>query len=1181
MDLTAINECGDGPVAGIYNSVGQSFDGDDVLEFVLHTGSGNGIEYPIIARSDTPVFSFDPGQMTYGDVYYISAIVGSDDGTGSVNDQVDPCLAVAPGTPVIFYEVPTATLGGTQEICIGDNAVLPILLTGDSPWTVEITNGTTSETITGINSTTYNYTVVAPQSTATYTIVASNDEHCPAVISGTATVTVNLPPVNDAAEVTINSTNTGYVVCFKISGGVPPYTVTNGATVWVVDSVFCSNELPCGNGYYFEYDGANGCGPVIVTEPLVECACTTTGGELDPTPQEICGTGPAVVAYDATNQVLDGDDVVDFMIHNGDNVPIATNTIPSFSYTGLLTYGTTYYISARIGNNDGNGSVDPTDPCLVITPGTPVVFYEIPAASLTGGGDFCAGEAVDLTVTISGGVAPWELVYTNTQGDQLTLTIPTSPYTFQESPAGTTLYTLVSISDTHCVGANVSGIAAFTERAQPFGTNVQITPDPTNTFVTICFPIVGGDAATYAVAGWPGTIAGNQFCSDPVPCNSGSYQFLVQDAFGCGIDTLFGPVVCNCVSSAGIMNQNLQSHCAFESVSAPVALATQFDGNDTLMYVLHTGNGSALGTVIAINGTPDFTFDPATMDCSVAYYISSVVGDNDGTGQVDLTDVCLSVAVGTPVVFNCLPAATIAGGGPICAGESITASLSLTGGGPFSVLLNDGIQDILLNNIENGYQWNLSPSQTTTYTLIEVADSTGCSSAISGSITVTVNTPVFAGTAVNPLEQCAGQGQVIQLADLLTDEDTGGVWTETSATPSSGGAFNAVNGTFNSTGQAPGTYKFRYFMDGTPPCTDDNETVTVIIHPLPVADAGTQQELTCNAASVTIGGTSTSSGVQYAYEWTLVGSPTVLGTESTLPVSQSGTYQLTVVNTQTGCTSSDQVGVLQNMETPVAIVTSQDLSCFGAEDGVIFVESVAGGKPPYLFALNGSPFSAQQQFSGLSGGDYLLSIQDANGCESQLLVNLVEPQELTADLIANIQPDGEGNYLIEWGDELNLLLQSSFPIADLDTVIWTPANLIECNDVFCSSVTVAPQEGTTFTVTVSRGPCEATDQLRLLVKIPRPVYIPNIFSPNYDGQNDVFYIQAGRQVQQIRTFQIFNRWGEPMFRADDFQPNDISIGWDGTHRGKRVNTGVYTWFVEVEYVDGYVEIIKGDVSLIR
>ncbi|MDV7402995.1 hypothetical protein RZS08_66845, partial [Arthrospira platensis SPKY1] len=98
---------------------GQNFDGDDVLEFILHNGAGPAIEYPILARSDVPVFGFDPAQMDYGITYYISAIVGSDDGTGSVNDQNDPCLAVASGTPVTFYEVPTATLSGTQEICIG------------------------------------------------------------------------------------------------------------------------------------------------------------------------------------------------------------------------------------------------------------------------------------------------------------------------------------------------------------------------------------------------------------------------------------------------------------------------------------------------------------------------------------------------------------------------------------------------------------------------------------------------------------------------------------------------------------------------------------------------------------------------------------------------------------------------------------------------------------------------------------------------------------------------------------------------------------------------------------------------------------------------------------------------------------------------------------------------------
>ncbi|MCB9285482.1 MAG: gliding motility-associated C-terminal domain-containing protein [Lewinellaceae bacterium] len=1182
MDLNAIEECGDGPVTATYNAVGQNFDGDDVLEFVLHTGSGNAIEYPILARSDTPTFSFDGSTMSYGVVYYISAIVGSDDGTGSVNDQVDPCLAVAPGTPVTFYAVPTATLGGTQEICIGDNAVLPVQLTGDAPWTLEITNGTTTETITGINSTTYNYTVLSPQATATYTITAMNDEHCDGLISGTATVTVNEPPVNEPAEVTINSTNTGYVVCFKISGGVAPYTVTDGATVWTVDSVFCSNELPCGNGYYFEFDGANGCGPVIVTEPLVECACTTAGGELDPTPLEICGSGPAVVAYDATNQVLDGDDVVDFILHNGNNVPIMMSTTPSFAYSGLLSYGVTYYISARIGNNDGNGNVDPTDPCLVITPGTPVVFHQIPAASLTGGGDFCVGEDVQLEVTITGGIAPWDLTYTNTQGDEVTVTIPVSPYTITVNPSGTTLYSLVEVSDANCVGTNVSGIAAFNEQGQPVGANPVVTPDPTNTFVTVCFTIVGGDPLTYSVTGGPGTITGNQFCSDPIPCDVQAYQFFIQDGYGCGLDTLEGTYICNCVSGAGVMDQNALEACAFESVSGTPAVATQLDGNDVLEYVLHTGSGTSLGIVVAVSDTPDFTFDPATMVCNVNYYISSVVGDDDGTGQVDLTDACLSVSEGTPVIFHCLPTAMISGGGPVCLGQSVSATFTMTGGGPFDVVLNDGTQDITLSGIGNGYIWDLTPTQTTTYTLMSVEDVvTGCSNTASGSITVTVNNPVFAGTADVPVELCANVPQVIALADLLTGEDTGGVWTETSAIPSVGGAFNAAAGTFNTAGQAPGTYKFRYFMDGTPPCMDDNETVTVVVHPLPVADAGAAQQLTCDAVAVNVGGSGTSTGPDYSYEWTLAGSPTVIGTDAMLTVSEAGTYQLTVVNTQTGCSTTDQVSVSQNIETPAATIITQDVSCNGYADGLILVESVTGGKPPYMFSFNGAPFSNQQQFSGLSGGDYLLAVQDANGCESQILVNIVEPQELTANLIANIQPDNEGNYIIELGDELNLLLQSSFPIADLDTIIWTPANLVECNDVFCSSVTLAPQEGGLFTVTVNRGPCEASDQLRLLVKIPRPVYIPNIFSPNLDGQNDIFFIQAGKQVQQIRTFQIFNRWGEPVFQADNFLPNDISIGWDGTYRGKDLNPGVYTWFVEVEYVDGYVEILKGDVTLLR
>jgi gliding motility-associated-like protein len=913
----------------------------------------------------------------------------------------------------------------------------------------------------------------------------------------------------------------------------------------------------------------------------VECACTTSAGELDVTPQEICGAGPAVAAYDGANEVLDGDDVVDFILHAGDNVPILSNTIPSFNYTGLLSYGVTYYISARAGNNNGSGGVDPADPCLSVTPGAPVTFYQVPSATLAGGGDFCEGEAVEMTVTVTGGVAPWQLTYMNTQGQQQTITVPFSPYTFTETPDGTTLYSLQTVADAHCTGAGVSGIAAFTERSQPFAVSPSVVTDPTNTFVTICFTIAGGDPATYSVTGWPGTITGNQFCSDPIPCDQGSYQFLLQDAYACGVDTIAGPIVCDCTSSAGIMDQNPISLCEFETATGLPALVTQLDGNDVLMYVLHTGNGAALGTIIDFNSVPEFTYDPANMDCGVTYYLSSVVGDDDGTGMADLTDDCLSVAVGTPVVFNCLPTAGISGGGPICLGQTIIAHFTL-GYGLYDVVVSDGTNNITLPNIANSHPWPLSPAQTTTYTLVSVYSlTTGCFNTASGSITVTVNMPVFAGTAAAPYALCAGEADLVNLADLLTGEDQGGVWTETSATPSTSGAFNAAAGTFNTATQVAGTYKFRYFMDAQPPCTDDFETATIIIHPLPVADAGEQQTLTCNAPDVQIGGTGSSTGANFTYTWTMLGSPAVIGTDPVIQVAQPGTYVLTVTNTQTGCEAKDQVVVIQDMDAPVFTLFVKDVTCFGYADGIIFVETVTGGKPPYLFSINEGPFTSQQQFGNLAGGQYLVIIEDANGCQSQAMAEVIEPPVLTAELETTISETLNGDYFMEWGDEAVITLLSSYAIADLDTIIWSPAEYVQCNDIFCQSVTVAPQEGALFTVTVEAGPCSATSQLRILMRKSRPVFIPTVFSPNNDGHNDVLYIFAGRQVERILSFNIFNRWGEPVFQATEFPPNDFKFGWDGYHRGKPEDPGVFAYYVEVLYKDGYVEMIEGSFSLVR
>ena len=68
---------------------------------------------------------------------------------------------------------------------------------------------------------------------------------------------------------------------------------------------------------------------------------------------------------------------------------------------------------------------------------------------------------------------------------------------------------------------------------------------------------------------------------------------------------------------------------------------------------------------------------------------------------------------------------------------------------------------------------------------------------------------------------------------------------------------------------------------------------------------------------------------------------------------------------------------------------------------------------------------------------------------------------------------------------------------------------------------------------------------------------------------------------KINKFLVFDRWGETVHEYYQFLPNDPDFGWDGNHRGEPMNPQVLVWFAEIEFVDGRVEIFKGDVTLVR
>lgn len=120
-----------------------------------------------------------------------------------------------------------------------------------------------------------------------------------------------------------------------------------------------------------------------------------------------------------------------------------------------------------------------------------------------------------------------------------------------------------------------------------------------------------------------------------------------------------------------------------------------------------------------------------------------------------------------------------------------------------------------------------------------------------------------------------------------------------------------------------------------------------------------------------------------------------------------------------------------------------------------------------------------------------------------------------------------------------------------------------------------------YTVTASNYCGEKQAGLEVIFEDCRQVYFPNAFSPNDDGINDVFLPFDGGDVAVVHLFRIFDRWGGLVFEAENFKPNDFSAGWDGRTRGKRANGGVYAWFAEVEFRDGAVEMLKGDVVVVE
>ena len=141
------------------------------------------------------------------------------------------------------------------------------------------------------------------------------------------------------------------------------------------------------------------------------------------------------------------------------------------------------------------------------------------------------------------------------------------------------------------------------------------------------------------------------------------------------------------------------------------------------------------------------------------------------------------------------------------------------------------------------------------------------------------------------------------------------------------------------------------------------------------------------------------------------------------------------------------------------------------------------------------------------------------------------------------------------------------------TYSWNPPIGLSC--LFCQNPTATPTESMWYYVTVTNANgCSIIDSVYIDVDPSSNIYVPNIFSPNKDGNNDVYFVQ-GKGIQQF-DLAIYNRWGQKVFESDD-----ITIGWDGTKGGTMLNQGVFVYNLKVRFHTGKTFEQTGNITLVR
>jgi gliding motility-associated-like protein len=1181
-----------------------------------NAGCNTGTQTVTVAASGSPILTVNSGTICNGSATTLTV-------SGATTYTWSPAtgLSATSGTAVTANPTSstTYTITGASGACTG--TVSSVVTVNPLP-TITITPGTVcngaSTTVTASGASTYTWSPATglsattgasvtanPPSTTSYTITGTDANGCVntgttsvAVISN-PTVTVNSATICDGqqtATLTANgattyawspatglSATTGVTVTgtpasttvYTITGTAGTCTAVATTTITVNPSPTVTVNSPtiC-NGSSAVLNAA---GATTYTWSPATALSATSGASVNANPTSTTTytiTGAIGTCSNTNSSVVTVNALPTITVTPGSVCNGASTTLTA-SGASTYTWSPATGLSSTTGANVTANPATTTDYTITgtdvngcVSTGTTNVFVAANPVLAINTSSICLGQQT-ATLTANGA-----LTYVWTPATGLSATtgsvvtanpVTTTNYTITGSvgtctATGTTTVTVNAIpvitvnTGTICIGQQTTNLTA--NGAATYSWIPATGLNATNLATVIANPntttsyTVGGVDANGCVSAATTTVTVNPLPSIAVSstliCNgasatvpaSGGVTYTWTPATGLS-STNGSPVTANPITTTIYSVTGTDANGCFNTDSATVTVQNNpiVTANTSTICV-----GQQTATLTA-NGANTYIWNPsATLSSPIG---TSVTGTPATTTTYTITGTvgtCTSTAT-TTITVNTLPVIAIGSNSPVC----VNQALNLTGSGALTYTWSGP------NSFSSQQQNPIVPGITAAangiYTL-GVTDANTCTNV------ATVN------VVINALPVVTATGATVCLNNTINLFAGGGVsysWSGPNAFSS-----NIQNPSItNAAGNMSGSYVVT--VTDANGCVNAN-AAQVIINALPVISA--------NSASICLGQQTaalTASGAS-TYAW----SP-FTGLSSSFGTSVNASPQNSTIYTVTGtdvnnCQSTTTLTVTVN---PLPLVAASPSTASGCAPVCVSFSNTAGTLGTCNWNFGDGTTSAScipaHCFTGKGTFNTVFTLTDNNGCVNTSTATVVVYPVPVADFNATPQPTTILEPTIQF--------TNASGGATITSYSWSLGDPTNATSLIQNPSFIYQAVGTYPVLLVVTSNFGCIDSVTKFIKIDDEfmLYVPNAFSPNFDGTNDTFFAK-GEGVKEFKMY-IFDRWGNQIFFSDD-----ILKGWDGRYLSKGhdiVQEDVYIWKIECKTTKGEAKMLKGHVSLIK